>query len=429
MKKSIFTFIMMSAILSTSVFTGCGGDDEKEPEIVTDPLKTTTEFYISGKVTDNNGSALSGVTVKTNNIEATTDDDGQYKLTVDKTGTYAVAFTKNTYLSANAEATIASDAEKRSMLVVNIKLAKESVKEEVTATSTEPVTITDAGKGKLEEQTTASVAVTIEPGAIDTDTKVSITPYVEPVPISTNVQAGTTEPTVPLCNIVINSEKPIVLAKPMVLAVKNQAESEQIHFDEIEVYNKTTGTRAGDNWTTLGTATFNSEKNSYDYTIAKGNSLSGEYSFRVKRKKTIGQKTEGEYNKELVTKSNAGNMEAITNYEISFNAWAGWSYTTNAQQALQAQGITDAGIAKMMDDVVEAQEGSEGTYKVPYSFTTNISGNYVMSYSNRALYCNKQYTFSINNKSIKVELKAYVGMKENYINTSSTVHSGGEGGK
>ncbi len=427
MKKRFFTLVMMSIALSTSIFTSCGSDDEPTPQIVDDPMKTATEYYISGKVTGNDGAAVAGVSVKTNNVEATTDNNGQYKLTLDKTGTYSVAFAKSGYLSAGTEATIASNAEKRSMLTVNIKLAKESVKEEVTANSTESVTITNEGKGSLAEQEKATVAVTIDPGSITTDTKVSVTPYVEPVAVSTEVKTGTTEESVPLCNIVISSEKPIILEKPVTLAVKNQSESETTHFDEIEVYNKATATRAGDSWGALGTATFNEAKNSYEYTIEKGKSLGGQYSFRVKSSKTTGPKLEGEYNKELVTKSNAGNVEAIKGYEISFNAWAGWAYTKDAKAALQEQGITDEGIASMINDAVEAQEGTTGTYKVPYTFTTNISGNYVMSYSNRALYCVKKYTFAINKKPVAIELKAYAGMKENYINTDATQHSGGTG--
>lgn len=427
MRKSIFMSAMMSILLSAGVFTSCGSDDEPTPQIVDDPMKTATEYYISGKVTGNDGTAIAGVSVKTSNAEATTDNDGQYKLTLDKTGTYSVAFAKSGYLSAGTEATIATGAEKRSMLTVNIKLAKESVKEEVSATSQESVTITNEGKGSLAEQEKAMVAVTIDPGSITTDTKVSVTPYVEPVAVSTEVKAGTTEESVPLCNIVISSEKPIILEKPVTLAVKNQSESETVHFDEIEVYNKTTATRAGDSWGALGTATFNQAKNSYEYTIEKGKSLGGQYSFRVKSSKTTGQKLEGEYNKELFTKSNAGNVEAIKGYEISFNAWAGWTYTKNAKTALQEQGIADEGIANMINDAVEAQEGTAGTYKVPYTFTTNISGNYVMSYSNRTLYCVKKYTFAINKKTVAIELKAYVGMKENYINADATQHSGGTG--
>lgn len=429
--RRIFLKLTGMALTVVSIFisTGCMvGDDEKKPEIVEDPLSTTTEYYISGKVTDNYGDALSNVSVKTNGAEATTDNGGQYKLVLPKTGTYAVSFTNSGYLTVNVEGTIAGSAAKRSMLPISVKMAKESAKEEVKTSVTSEVTITDKGKGNLVDLEDATAAITIVPGAISTDAKVSVTPYIEPINTSTQVNVGTINQTVPISNIVIASDKVITIEKPIKLAIKNKAINQLFSFDEVEVFNKSTSTKAAGDWVSLGKAVFNSIENSYEYNLAKGKKLGGEYSFRIENIKVTGKETGGEYNKELFSKSNAGNIEAIKNYEFSFNAWAGWSYITSATAALRKQGITDRGMAEMINEIVESQEGVSETYKVPYTLTTNISGNYVMSYSNQAMYCEKKYTFYVNSKGITVVLKVYTGMKESYINVDATQHSGGTGG-
>ena len=67
------------------------GDDDKEDEIVPDPLETEKEYYIAGTVSDANG-ALSGATVALNDQSVTTDGQGVYNFTVTETGNYTVKF-------------------------------------------------------------------------------------------------------------------------------------------------------------------------------------------------------------------------------------------------------------------------------------------------------------------------------------------------
>lgn len=57
------------------------GDDDKEPEIVVDPVSENVEYYIEGKVVADNA-ALDGVSVTAGEATATTDENGQYSLTV-----------------------------------------------------------------------------------------------------------------------------------------------------------------------------------------------------------------------------------------------------------------------------------------------------------------------------------------------------------
>ena len=72
------------------------GDDDKEPEIVVDPVSENVEYYIEGKVVADNA-ALEGVSVTAGEATATTDENGQYSLTVKDKKTYTVSFAKKGY--------------------------------------------------------------------------------------------------------------------------------------------------------------------------------------------------------------------------------------------------------------------------------------------------------------------------------------------
>ena len=70
------------------------GDDDKEPEIVVDPVSENVEYYIEGKVVADNA-ALDGVSVTAGEATATTDENGQYSLTVKDKKTYTVSFARD----------------------------------------------------------------------------------------------------------------------------------------------------------------------------------------------------------------------------------------------------------------------------------------------------------------------------------------------
>lgn len=113
-------------------------------------------------------------------------------------------------------------------------------------------------------------------------------------------------------------------------------------------------------------------------------------------------------------------MSAINNYSFSYEAKAGWDFTSSAS------GV-DSGMAEMINSTVAAQEGgSAGFYTVPQTVTTNISGDHVMYYLSKAKYVEKSYTFYINGgRTVTVSVKHYVGMDVTYTNQSSNMHSGG----
>ena len=90
------------------------GDDDKEPEIVVDPVSENVEYYIEGKVVADNA-ALEGVSVTAGEATATTDENGQYSLTVKDKKTYTVSFAKKGYKTvSDASVEIANNATNKS---------------------------------------------------------------------------------------------------------------------------------------------------------------------------------------------------------------------------------------------------------------------------------------------------------------------------
>lgn len=406
--KSFFKVALL--LIACLGLTSCGKDD-KDPEIVTDPVGESVEYYIVGKVVANDA-ALSGVTVKTGDATATTDDKGQYSVTVKDKKAYTVSFAKDGYMTiTDAQTTVASDATNRSMVTLNITMSKEGVK--TTVNPEKAITVTEKGEGEQQE---ATAAVAIPAGAVTEATEISITPYVA-ASDAANESVGTKEEAVAMTNIAITSSKDVKLNEDITLAVNNKASNDSF-FDEVEVYKKSTARAAGD-WEKLSDADFDKTSNSYKVTIEKGSSLSGEYSIRIKSSRTVGATKTNEINKEE-SKSNAGNMNAINNYTFSYEAKAGWDFTSSVS------GV-ESGMANMIYSTIAAQEGgSAGFYSVTQTVTTNISGNYVMYYLSKAKYVEKSYTFYINNgKTVTVGVKQYTGMEVTYTNQDSNMHSGG----
>lgn len=79
-----------------------------------------------------------------------------------------------------------------------------------------------------------------------------------------------------------------------------------------------------------------------------------------------------------------------------------------------------------MKAAIAAQEGgSEGVYTVNKTFTAHVSGDYILYFSCKAKYVEKEYTFSIAGKKVTVKVKHYLGVEFVYTNQSSSMHGGG----
>ena len=64
-------------------------------------------------------------------------------------------------------------------------------------------------------------------------------------------------------------------------------------------------------------------------------------------------------------------------------------------------------------------------YTVNKTFTAHVSGDYILYFSCKAKYVEKEYTFSIAGKKVTVKVKHYLGVEFVYTNQSSSMHGGG----
>ena len=360
------------------------GDDDKEPEIVVDPVSENVEYYIEGKVVADNA-ALEGVSVTAGEATATTDENGQYSLTVKDKKTYTVSFAKKGYKTvSDASVEIAKNATNKSLIALNVTMSKEGVP--VTVNPEEEAVITDKGEGEIKGATSALI---VPAGAVSATTDIALTPYWEVSAIN---------------------ETPGVKKE----AVANTDLSGTYYFDEVEVYEKANARAIGD-WKKYADAAFDKETNSYHAVIEKGSSLNQDYSVRVKSEKNVSAVKEDEILKEG-SYSNAGNMSATT-YDIPYTAKLGWE--------ISASGL-DEGALSLVKAAIAAQEGgSEGVYTVNKTFTAHVSGDYILYFSCKAKYVEKEYTFSIAGKKAVAKVKHYLGTDFIYTNQSASMHGGG----
>ena len=153
----------------------------------------------------------------------------------------------------------------------------------------------------------------------------------------------------------------------------------------------------------------------YIAAIKKGSSLNQDYSIRVKSEKNVSETKNDEILKED-SYSNAGNMSATT-YDIPYTAKLGWE--------ISASGL-DEGALSLVKAAIAAQEGgSEGVYTVNKTFTAHVSGDYILYFSCKAKYVEKEYTFSIAGKKAVAKVKHYLGTDFIYTNQSASMHGGG----
>ncbi|NBH65652.1 carboxypeptidase-like regulatory domain-containing protein [Phocaeicola sartorii] len=383
------------------------GDDDKEPEIVVDPVSENVEYYIEGKVVADNA-ALDGVSVTAGEATATTDENGQYSLTVKDKKTYTVSFAKKGYRTvSDASVEIAKNATNKSLIALNVTMSKEGVP--VTVNPEEEAVITDKGEGEIKGATSALI---VPAGAVSATTDIALTPYWEVSAI--NETPGVKKEAVAILNIAITSSQDVALNENVDLFVANTDLSGAYYFDEVEVYEKTNARAIGD-WKKYADAAFDKATNSYIAAIKKGSSLNKDYSIRVKSEKNVSETKNDEILKED-SYSNAGNMSATT-YDIPYTAKLGWE--------ISASGL-DEGALSLVKAAIAAQEGgSEGVYTVNKTFTAHVSGDYILYFSCKAKYVEKEYTFSIAGKKVTVKVKHYLGVEFVYTNQSSSMHGGG----
>ncbi len=414
-----------SLLLSMALgLTGCSfWSDEKDPEIVPDPMAENM-YFIEGTVYDMDTRAvLPGATVTIADETITTGSDGTYLKMVTEKKTYAVDFSKESYLGVNADAVIASNAPNHSVLNLSVYLSK---KGEMTHVDSHGMVV-----GNKPTENASEVTITIPEGALHEGETADlwVIQYQQPLGVTTQQTTGTSNIAALLDGLYVESNV-TNFEKPLTLTWRNICSSE-VYFKEVTVWSKVVTRAAG--YTKEGNATATNGNYHFETAHLKSNYILEVYStLNTGAPKTEANKVNGEAS---VKVDNSGSMTAIKDYALNVELKQGWTYTTTPEQALTAIGITGADITNMASTMTKIIENVEATpmglFTAHLDLKTSISGGHVMYYRSDAKYCDRTYTFDVvvkggKNQQAVVKVKKYTGSAETYYNVDSKMHSGGK---
>lgn len=402
MKTSkILTWALLLSATTLSM-TACSDDDEERtPEIVTDPLAENVAYYIVGRTMEGT-TPLSGVTISVDGQESVeTDNSGLFRISVNGKQTYTVKATKDNYLGMTATVSIPNNAENRSSVTANFVLTPKATTATLPANNNEAV-IDETG----EVETIASIeeaGIQVPANKVETNTDVTVTPYLASNSATTSIM-----------NMYIETSNE-VQANAIKLAVRNA--SSQYNFTNVEVYKESDMSRAESQ---LGEAVYNAETQTYQYELQEG-TLEGDYSFRIDAvRQESGEQSEPIKDAEN-TVDNSGNFNAMNNVTINYSAPMGWEYVTAPEST-----VGNDPICEQINNAIVASEGPQGVYNVNYSEQTSISGNHILYWNVESTYKTINYTFNLNNgQTVTVTVKKYTGTKFDYRIEDANGHSGG----
>ena len=402
MKTSkILTWALLLSATTLSM-TACSDDDEERtPEIVTDPLAENVAYYIVGRTMEGT-TPLSGVTISVDGQESVeTDNSGLFRISVNGKQTYTVKATKDNYLGMTATVSIPNNAENRSSVTANFVLTPKATTATLPANNNEAV-IDETG----EVETIASIeeaGIQVPANKVETNTDVTVTPYLASNSATTSIM-----------NMYIETSSE-VQANAIKLAVRNA--SSQYNFTNVEVYKESDMSRAESQ---LGEAVYNAETQTYQYELQEG-TLEGDYSFRIDAvRQESGEQSEPIKDAEN-TVDNSGNFNAMNNVTINYSAPMGWEYVTAPEST-----VGNDPICEQINNAIVASEGPQGVYNVNYSEQTSISGNHILYWNVESTYKTINYTFNLNNgQTVTVTVKKYTGTKFDYRIEDANGHSGG----
>lgn len=402
MKTSkILTWALLLSATTLSM-TACSDDDEERtPEIVTDPLAENVAYYIVGRTMEGT-TPLSGVTISVDGQESVeTDNSGLFRISVNGKQTYTVKATKDNYLGMTATVSIPNNAENRSSVTANFVLTPKATTATLPANNNEAV-IDETG----EVETIASIeeaGIQVPANKVETNTDVTVTPYLASNSATTSIM-----------NMYIETSNE-VQANAIKLAVRNA--SSQYNFTNVEVYKESDMSRAESQ---LGGAVYNAETQTYQYELQEG-TLEGDYSFRIDAaRQESGEQSEPIKDAEN-TVDNSGNFNAMNNVTINYSAPMGWEYVTAPEST-----VGNDPICEQINNAIVASEGPQGVYNVNYSEQTSISGNHILYWNVESTYKTINYTFNLNNgQTVTVTVKKYTGTKFDYRIEDANGHSGG----
>lgn len=162
MNKYLTGAFAFALLLSTSLsFTSCKDEDEvtQTPEQV----ETKIEAYVSGRVMEM-GKPLADVTVVAGEVTSTTDSEGNYTLAVGSAGDVTVTASKDGYVSASSQVTVA-EAE---VISLDFELTQQN----------ESVSLSPDEELVLEEKRDEYTTLSFQSQSVTSATDISITEYI-----------------------------------------------------------------------------------------------------------------------------------------------------------------------------------------------------------------------------------------------------------
>lgn len=426
-KRSLF-LKSLSVLAITFGMTGCAiGGDDKENEIVDDPLKTKSEYYIIGSVKNANGMVSNAAAAISNDIKTTTNEKGIYSLTASEPKAYKLTFTADGHETLEAPVNINSGTANRSLTIVNVKLAKALVFGPMYSANGATIEVP-----KLESitQETAGI-ISIPADGTDENTKITAVGFEEARIASPANSIQPQQIKASNNNIAIKTNPANAIAtKDIKISIPNpSAQASQGYFNITNMVVESTTLPT----TRAASPNVKFENNNYIITIPKGENIAGKYHLRVKFTKQADNIVADGYNsvngKSGVLKLENNDYSAQKDIPLKVMIKTGWDYITTPAKALKDAGSSEA-LATEINKYIEDEEGGKnGSYEVEKNLTASISGNHVLYYGSKSMSRTKTYTFKVmvngQSKDIAVKLKNYEGHKEEYTNGPTSQHSGG----
>lgn len=412
MKTNKILVVAMMLAMAGATFTSCSkNDDEKMAEIVDDPIKATTEYYINGLVVDKENKAIEGVTVSTDGQSVKTDAKGNFTLTVKNIGTYTVSASMDGYLKAkDMNVTIPNDATNRSSFNTSFILNKKVTPVAIPEDNTEDVVISTASNSNVGDMgnVESGLAIGIPAGNEGlAGSKIAVSEYVE----QETGNSGKNEAAV--SRVYIDSSNDIS-AKGVTMAVANPVKDGGPTFNLLKVYKNNGSSRSGeDDEELMGEALMNNGK--YEVTLEKGN-LAGDYSFKIDYSSSTTNGKETQSGKI----DNSSSLNAMKDCKIP--------YTEKSGTIIYSMDSVEGELKNMIENSVKSCEGaiSSELSSTDKTLTTNVSGNHILYYTIENNYTETSYTYTLTGgKTVTTKVKTYTGTTVKYQIESADKHSGG----
>ncbi|MEG1585410.1 MAG: hypothetical protein RR346_00885 [Bacteroidales bacterium] len=412
--KIIYTFLIGSCL--TSMTLSCRSD-EPEPEKVTSPTEEAL-YYITGRV-ESGGVALPNAKVVAEGLPAvTTGNDGTYLISTNsKNKTYVLTFSATNYVTAKGQVTLPDNMAGHGAIMLNANLGKSN-----------PAIPVPAGASATISYPTDRSSIQIPTGATSTAQNISITtasPLVGGGQVSLDV---------------VCSPIGLKFSKPVTLNVRNISSSSNIAVVEPMLRIESSSTKANAfmtkapiyTWTDLGVMTFDPATNTYKAPV---NEL-GIYMVEPKYETSSRLLTTNQINTQTQV-SNCGNISALRGQTIDVKQKTGWEFPVDPEIIIQRAipSITPTektDLANIFHSIAQKYVGTaEGVYTLNRTETVDVSGNSILTYTNKPRITEGTLIFPIlykgNRVDITIAANLYLGADITFNEVSCDNHSGGSG--